>query len=302
MRDQRPLSERIAADLSTVDWPAPQEIRARARRRTARTMLLVPTALVLVIVAGWTGSGVLGRGDRHVDRPTATLEPTSTLTPTLTPTATTTGGRSAELSDIIQLDALLQPEDLSPNYESATGQYRHVPGENTSWEFDLAECPGYAQLKVTTWRGYLYQVGHQYTREVPGYGTKSTGMQAERYPGRDAAQLVTDVHRVVAACPEYTVEELKPSSMKGYVDIRITHEILDTGFAGDSSVLVRSVSVPVLRSTGQVYGGTDVTLIAVVQVNDLVGVVRTNDLRPQDLITLTQRAVPRLCTAAKPLC
>ncbi|HEX5543013.1 MAG TPA: hypothetical protein VFX60_15875, partial [Micromonospora sp.] len=166
----------------------------------------------------------------------------------------------------------------------------------------LESCPGYAKLGLTAWRGYLYQVGHWLVRRGDNTGIRDIAVKAERYPGRDAAQLMQDVRRVVQACPEFGLGNSEAAGPDRPAETWVTYQVLKNDFAGDSSVLVRSVAVPRDLATGQQFGVRVVTLIAVVQVGDLVTTVSWYEGTPEQMTVLAQRAVPRLCTAARPRC
>lgn len=292
------LPERLAADLAVVHWPEPDEIRARARRRTYRGLVVVPAAVLLVVAAVWAGAGA-GREDHdsHVATPPTSEAPAPTASgPTVLPTFVVPGNPAW-----IPPEALLQPADLGTGYE-ITNDHSWEPGQYPTWTFNFdGMCPAYAPLDVTAYQRYLFMRINTVGKNVQQDGGQAVHEEVMRFPGDTAKQVVADARRVVAACPQFTTDsEASTEQHPAYAVHRWV--LVDNDFAGDESLLLRQGVTHVERATDQELGDPSLDLYAVVRVGDLVAVVQTDDYDEGRVRQLARRAAAWLCTAATHRC
>ncbi|MGW4465660.1 hypothetical protein [Micromonospora sp. NPDC004704] len=217
----RLLAERLATDLAGVSWPAPEQIRAVGRRRSRRTAVGVPAAVVLVFAAVWGLTGGLpgaGIGPQSVTgQPGAdTVGPaTAPLPPDGPAPLRSAGGVTSHDPAWIPSVALLQPADVGLNFRISDDR-GGAPGTSPDWPFRLAQsCPAYSGLHLTGYQNYRYSRGHRVGGDTEDGRWQSLNQQVTRYADGGAARIVVDdVRRVVEACRTY---DAPPTVSTGYV-------------------------------------------------------------------------------------
>jgi hypothetical protein len=296
------LATRLARGLTSVRWAEPDELRTRARRRTVRTVVTVPVVVFLIVLAvtwgaragfGGPWSGPAG-ADPSATGP-ATIEPTTTVTTTVA-TTSAPGDRTS-----IPIEALLQPDDVGPA-RHLDNVYTWAPGGYPAWTFSHDQCPAFTGLKITAFQTYQYRRIHHVAPDRPeDFNTQNVFVEADRYPGDTAATVVGDVRRVVAACARFEGAS-EASSPERPAHTVHTFALLDQGFAGSESLLVRHRVVSVEDSTGTPVGEPIVMTYAVVRVNDIVTIVGQYTEDQAALRDLGVKAAARLCVATNPRC
>ncbi|MGC5018525.1 hypothetical protein [Micromonospora sp. DT47] len=299
--DDLTFAERVGCDLRDVRWPAPAEIRARARRRTIRTAVVTPTVLALVFAGGWAALA-----GRPVDRPAPAPADSATPTPAVTTPAATPSplptfvvpGDPAWIGP----EALLQPEDVGPGMR-LHGEDSFEPRERQPWTFDLTgTCPAYAGLRVTAHQRYRYLRIHTVERVADYNGLEAVEVEVERYSGRGAQQVLADMRKVASACARSEYDSPEDSTPSHPARAYHRWAVLSSGFAGDESLLVRHERFVRERGTGRQMGDHTVTLLAVVRVGDLVTVLSSGNRTEARMRELARSAAHRMCAAADPPC
>jgi hypothetical protein len=292
------LPDRLARTLAAVRWAEPREIRDRARRRTALTVVAAPLAVLMVVLGvGWRTWFVSGDPSSVPAGPassSASRPPTPTATPAPAPTMNPAW---------IPRDALIQPEDVGPGQtftqvHSSDIEYLYL------WPFVDDGCPAYADLQITAFQEYDFMRTHQV---VPagknGFeGPDMLHVEAMRYAGQKASTVMEDVRRVVRACKQHEGGPTEASTVMRPAHGYFTWTLLDEGFAGDESLLIRQTAGSRADDTGAPVGETTVETYAVVRVNDLVTVIFRNSSDDAEIARLGKTAATRLCMAAKPRC
>jgi hypothetical protein len=288
------LPQRLARDLASVRWPEPAVIRARARRRTIRSVVAAPLAVMLVLLGiGW-------RAWLGGDAAALAGMPTSTFT---SDTTTTTPSMRPQDPQWIPSEAMLQPEDVGTGQR--IGQdLTNEAGRLDLWLFDFNGCPAYADLGVTVYRQHQFmRISQIAPEDKPGLeGSDTLFVQTGRYPDQLASTVVDDIRRSVLACTQYDREGSEASTPERPTHAVFTWTLLDEDFAGDDSLLIYESVGSVADATQQQIGEPIVMVHAVVRVNDLVTIISRYSTDPVEVMLLGERAVPRLCTAAIPRC
>jgi len=286
------LANRLARDFTTVRWPEPGQIRARARRRTVRTAAGAPLAVILVVVAvAWA----LRAGSASPSSTGPAAGPPRTL-PATTATTPVDDGTS------IPIDALLQPEDVGPA-RHVENEYTYPGGVYPAWTFSHEQCPAYAGLKIRAFLKYDFMRIHQIAPDRPeDFDSLAVFVEAHRYPDDTAATVMGDVRRIVAACRRYDGGPSEASTPERPAHGVHTLTLLDDAFAGSESLLIRHHTISVDDRTGEQVGDPITMIYVVVRVNDLVTTIgRYTDDRAA-VQALGSRAAARLCLAANPRC
>ncbi|WP_159104532.1 hypothetical protein [Plantactinospora sp. BB1] len=290
------LADRIAEEVATVRWLAPEEIRTRARRRS-RIRSLVGTVAVLVVVA----SGSVMAVERYVPRPLPAggqplLAGPSAPVPSPDPVA-------------IPASALLQPEDVGPGLVVEREEVRlETVVEVVDATVPLG-CPGYA---LRDRYDGLARVVRRHTVQqpptVPGDPHSGAPVVHERVfrllPGA-ARQVFADARAVPDLCAEYRTPGAIEVDGRGLaVDAEHRWRVLAEDFAGDESVLLDWRTTVRRQDSAAVVDGPASRLVGVVRVGDLVATVDRVDEAPDPkrAEALTRRAAVRLCEAANPPC
>lgn len=300
----QPLVDRIAHDLAAVTWPAPQEIRARARRRTILTSVAASTAVALVLagswalLAGWPDDQL---GPMPAGSGTGSPAPTQAVTLPTSPSALPTfvlPGNPAWIGP----QTMLQPEDVGPGMR-LHAEDSFEPREQAPWTFDLdSTCAGYRRLGVSAHRTYEYMRVHTVEREAEYNGVEAVRVEIERYPGRVAEQVMADVRKVVSACFISTFDSPEASTPSHPASVTHRWSLVDTGFAGDESLLLQHEFWARDKVTGERLGEHSLTVFAVVRVDDLITIVQSDNVTPDGMRQLGRSAATRLCRAASPPC
>ncbi|MEV4617997.1 hypothetical protein AB0J74_04655 [Asanoa sp. NPDC049573] len=295
MRDEIDLTQRLAADLGRVRWPAGEEIRKIARRRNRRAAIAASLSVFLLMSGVWVVA----------TRPFQPAAPTAdTFAAAPEPPASTT--ITPDNAEWIPPEALLTPEDVGPGLVAARVSVEQNQPVG-AWAFTLAGCPAFA--KVPTYQG-VYQYRRDQTLEFPPKvpNKAETGLpvlhqSVMRLPGGAARDLVREAVAVTQACPKYSSIGLlsgDPELAKEQYKVKTTHVWLqlDRDFAGDESVLfehrITGASPAVVLS---------VSAVVVVRVGDLVATVeQVNGESAETTRRLAKRAAAWLCTAATPPC
>ncbi|MGN9779488.1 hypothetical protein ACTMS0_27610 [Micromonospora sp. H33] len=259
-----------------ADFAAAEQVRRRGRQRTRRTAVAAGAGVLAVATAAvGLGAGVgLPRPDGVAPpadpTPTATAptptSPPTTVSPTPPPTS-----RPAPTGDAAAL--LLQPDDLGP------GTWRRFEAEQMQnadmwfWGFWDGVCATYRS-------GPIASLPHQDDVDTVAYrqGEAASAFQiVERYETGWGDENLNDVRAVIDRCGK---------AASGVPDIRVT--VVDSGIAGDESLLVRQEQTPADSAEPQI------DYIAVVRVGDLVTTVRAYPSDPDRVRDLAERAAARL--------
>ncbi|MFI5926828.1 hypothetical protein ACIA3K_12675 [Micromonospora sp. NPDC051543] len=287
MRDDPTFIDRIQRDLSDVRWPEPQEIRARARRRSRRTVALA-TVAVLAAVTG----PVYALKERTSAPPDAAV-PASTQSParaeipldslvavTEVPVGSVVPLGDAGLGEAVRLDPTLQ----------RCGDDRGVP-----------TVPAYSRYSRS-------QTLLSPTKKGRAPARVELSQDVYRLDPLVGARIFTHLRALLDACPDWhSVQSVVAAGETTLNESRHAWETAASNFAGDESILVRHVAfAPDGPPTGRtLQRSTPVGMTVVVQVGDLVTVLEASPdlgLRDADLEALGRVAARRLCAAANPAC
>jgi hypothetical protein len=291
MRDQVDLSQRLAADLGRVRWPAPEELREIARRRSRRAALAASLAVLLLM----SGVGVVAT--RPFQRP---VERIDLYGPVAAPAPTTIGPHDPAW---IPPEALLSPEDIGPGLIT---QWTLVDQDQPvgDWAFSFTPCPDYPRVR-TYEGGYLFRRKQTlaYPPKIKGQpGTEVAVLHQTvmRLPGDGARQLVDEAVDAVTVCPNYLSSYANWGDQAvGPPKIPASHawRLVDRDFAGDESLLYED------RRSGKGYGDLGAAAVLVIRVGDLVTTVEQLDSDgPASARKLGVRAAAWLCAAATSPC
>ncbi|MBF9135549.1 hypothetical protein I0C86_42680 [Plantactinospora sp. S1510] len=263
MRDPGNLPQLLARDLAGVTWLAPDEIRARARRRTVRKVAAAPVVLLMVMTSLWLLAGP-GRDRGLVGDPVgdggAPLGPSAAAVP---------GWFGPE--------DLAQPDDVGAGY-TLENEHAFAPGEYPAWTFSLEHCDAYPPLNVTAFRSYTWMRINIVALKGDDTGTTDVHTELTRYPVPIADQVMTDVRRVVQTCGDFGYASGEASTEERPARTRHTYTIESQDFAGDDSLLIRQVTESRDARTGELLPGDEsllVTILTVVRVEDRVEVLQT---------------------------
>jgi hypothetical protein len=275
-------------------FAVPEAIRRRGRQRTQHQVLAAGLAVVAVAGAGTGWAVNLGPVDPGptpgATRSTAAPSPTPRVpssptpsAPSASPTAPATRTRTPVSTDLSAL--MLRVEDLGPGTWRRGNPYEPFSGDLWAWDLS-AECPAYRTADYPSLR---QQVDLAYASwETSPPATPFVGEHVHRYRPGWGPRTLDDVRRVLATCPGASPP---PSIPGGPVPTRRT--IVDTGFAGDESLLIRA---EVWRYDGETIAKEPLAnLIAVVRVGDLVATVFFSvDRDEQYARTVAEAAANRL--------
>lgn len=140
------------------------------------------------------------------------------------------------------------------------------PAVTEPWAWELPDCAGYQVAD--------YQAPTQRQQVQVSAGTDPV-QQVEVYQPGWGKRAFTEIRQVLRECANY--EAGGPGDPDSY---RQQHLIIDTGFAGDESLLVESMQMrpPELHTSYAV----------VVREGDQITTIRTERLGPEELRTLVQ--------------
>jgi hypothetical protein len=215
------LHERVMRNLPAVPWPETRQIRARARRRRIRRIVLIPVVIVLTALAvAWTANPTLMRGDpQPAERPP---------------------GWKHHASDR-PAPELLRPSDFGPNYAVSTWSFHDSGEEIARWPFRLIDCPAHQSRQP---EAYLQHEGAAGARAHPSGSAPGPIVEEYllRFPDAAAAEeVMAEARQAIRACAAYTVDDR----------VRYTTGETAAGFAGDDAVQVRTTEEAYDATTGR---------------------------------------------------
>ncbi|MDG4779188.1 hypothetical protein O7614_05960 [Micromonospora sp. WMMD961] len=284
MRDDLTFVEQVQRDLQDVRWLGPEEIRAQARRRSQRRIVVATVVLALAGVAG-----------------VAVAAPRKTPSPAL-PVASASPTRHE-----ITTDALLQPADLPQPVDvqlSDSGL-----GEPVQLDHELDSCRTSQGRSDGRKMSILSRSQTLVHKQSPSAATQSKGVFTQdlfRMVPEAATQLFADLDELVAPCAEWrSVGQVETA--EGIRTMEAVHRwaVAQRGFAGDDAAILRdSLTAPRDVQTGQPLADDPTPiLLAVVRVGDTVSVLRLGyESTEAELMQLTVAAAARMCAAANPPC
>ncbi|MEU7586984.1 hypothetical protein AB0A95_11845 [Micromonospora sp. NPDC049230] len=282
MRADPSFVEQIRRDLRDVQWPAPEEIRSRARRRSQRRIVVATVVLSLV-----GASAVAVAAPRQSSAPAP---------PAASPTR-----------HEITTDALLQPSDLPRPVDVRLSQ--SGLGEMIRLEDNLGYCRT-SQGLSEGWQPSILSRSQTFVpRRAPAIQTRGEGEATQelfRLVPEAATQLFAGLDDLIAPCAEW--RSVGPMDTAGVIStVSAVHRwaVTQRGFAGDDAAILRdSLTAAQDVKTGQKYGDDPEPLrLAVVRVGDLVSVLRLGyDGTEAELVRLAVAAAARMCVAANPAC
>ncbi|WP_405427308.1 hypothetical protein [Micromonospora sp. NBC_00617] len=282
MRDDLAFVEQIHRELQGVRWPAAQEIRARARRRSQRRIVVATVVLAL------TGASAV-----------ATAAPGQSPAPGLPAAAPT--------RHEIPLDALLQPADLQQQV------YTQLSQSGLGEPVRLEETLGYCRTSQGLSDGWqTSNVSRSQTlmrRHSPDHLVEGDVLLMQdlfRLAPETARQLFVGLDDVVAPCARWrTVGQAEVNGTTQMTEVIHRWSVARRGFAGDDAAILRdSLTADRDVQTGQALSDEPTPLLlAVVRVGDTVSVLRPGyDGTESDLVQLAEAAAARMCAAANPAC
>ncbi|MFC0534120.1 hypothetical protein [Phytohabitans kaempferiae] len=282
MRDPGNLPNLLARDLADARWPEPAEIRARGRRRTVRAVVAAPAALVVLVTSVWLLAGPVA--DRAAPAPGGG-DPTSAPAPD--------GGDRPP--GWFGPEALVQPEDVGERHH-LTNEHAYAPGEYPTWTFSVDACGAYAGLGVTAPLDYLWMRINIVTPDGDTSGALGIHAELASYPQTGAEQVMEDVRRVIEACAEYGYAGGEASTEERPARVEHEYEVLEEGFAGDDSLLIRHLVRSLDARTGEPVSPEQdiVSIKAVVRVGDRVEVIQSDQGDPARMREIAIRAARRL--------
>ncbi|WP_422733649.1 hypothetical protein ACN26Y_25485 [Micromonospora sp. WMMD558] len=256
-----------------ADFAAAEQVRRRGRQRTRRTALAAGAGVLAVTTAA-AGLGATAWPSRPDGvAPPAGPTPTATVPAPTPPTPTPSPSRPGPTGDAA---GLLQPDELGP------GTWRPFEAEQIQnpdmwfWGFWDGICAAYRSNQFPS-------LPHQDSVETVAYrsgdgdAATSAFQIVERYETGWGDENLTDVRAAVDRCGEAASDG--PA-------IRVT--VVDTGIAGDESLLLKQEQTPADSTEPQIDH------IAVVRVGDIVTTVRAYPSDPARVRDLAGRAAARL--------
>ncbi|MEU4398555.1 hypothetical protein [Micromonospora orduensis] len=270
-------------DTEHLTWAPTDQVRERGRRRTRRTRIAASLAGVVAVGVVATGAVALAGGREGAPTPvlpatgSPTPTPSSSPTPSPSPSATpstrntpgappsspsATSGAATKgpVSADIPAQALLRASDLPSGYRAGGSDL--LDGE---WSFGYTVS---ITCAATPDRSPKERAERSAGFSKPG--GSSVIERVQRYSLEGAKATMTFWAQRVTQCePE---------------DERYSLSTVDSGFAGDGSLLIRSDGPAMV----------DYTLF--VRQGDLVAEIRLGNLTESEARRLAQRAADRLCT------
>ncbi|PWR09710.1 hypothetical protein DKT68_11425 [Micromonospora acroterricola] len=284
MRDDPTFVEKVQRELQDVRWPGPEKIRAQARRRSQRRIVVATAVLALAGI-----SAVAVAAPRTSPPP---VQPAASASPT---------------RHEITTDALLQPADLpQPVYVQLS---QSGLGEPVRLEDMLGYCRT-SQGWPEGWQMSILSRSQTLMRKhPPGLLVEGDALVMQdlfRLVPEAARQLFASLDDLVAPCAEWrSVGPLETAGSTRTAEVVHRWAVTQRGFAGDDAAILRD-SLTAARDvqTGQTYGDApSPILLAVVRVGDTVSVLRLRyDSTEAELRQLAVAAAARMCAAANPPC
>ncbi|MEW2442048.1 hypothetical protein [Micromonospora marina] len=287
--DDLAFIDSMQRDLRNVRWAEPAELRARARRRSRRTVAAAAVA-VLALTSG-AAFVVSGHAAPPAPAPVAAI-------PSATPWSATD----------VPAEVLLQPVDLRP---AGITPWSDAGLEEEIRLDQMLEFCRQDQGLPTEWVKSRYSRSTTLVRQRPGTTDPSERQAVAlqdvyRLAAQDGERLFDGLPALLAPCRAW--RSAGPVEWKGKrIQAEVVHswQTVDSGFAGDESVLVRhTVGQGRRLDTGASLGAASPPSDqAVVRVGDLVTVLRTGPGGDEvALRDLARVAAERLCVAANPGC
>ncbi|MEH0818952.1 MULTISPECIES: hypothetical protein [unclassified Micromonospora] len=300
MHEDLSFVDRLHRDMGAVRWAEPEEIRARARRRSRRTAALAATA-VLAVLSG-SGYAVAGRSGN----PTPPGPPVAAV-----PASTATG--PAE----IPWEAMLAPQDVRLKTDVRMGEAGL--GEAVRVDPMLETCGRERGVPSAAAARSRYSRSQTLLRAAAdGAASPVLTQDVYRIGPAQSRLLFGTIALLLDTCGEW--ETRGSGQVRGRTVPTVTPHRWErpaSGFAGDESVLLRHLALaPVSVADGRTPPELPpVEATVVVRVGDLVTVIttgphtlKTDGTRPgpglsqADLEGLGRTAAGRLCVAAHPRC
>ncbi|TDC82992.1 hypothetical protein E1193_10025 [Micromonospora sp. KC606] len=290
MSDDMDFVERLRREMAGVRWAEPAQLRARARRRSRRAVLMSAAVLAVASAAGLAVAGPPSARQPLVAPPVA-----ASLAVPPAP------GRAE-----IPLDALLQPRDLRRRTEPPLTE------SGLAAPVVLDDVLGRCLRERDNWSGWA---ASRYSRsQSVQLANSRSGASNGLYLTQDlfrlrsdtAARFFVDVDRWLRVCVDWPMPVEPPrAGPRAAVVSWHRWEVMARGFAGDEAMLLRQTVYPPAEG-----GSTTVsrsrpvrTTQAIVRVGDLVTVVSLlTDGDEQELRRLAGVAAARMCDAANPRC
>ncbi|MET8082639.1 hypothetical protein [Micromonospora sp. NPDC005237] len=279
--DDLAFVEQIHRELQGVRWASSEEIRARARRRSQRRIVV---ATVVLALTGASAAAVAAPGKSPAP-----------------------GLPAAPTRHEIPLDALLQPADLRQQVYTQLSQ--SGLGEPVRLEETLGDCRTSQGLSDGWQTSNLSRSQTLMRKHSPDNLVEGDVLLMQdlfRLAPETARQLVAGLDDVVAPCARWrTVGQAEVNGTTQTTEVIHRWSVARRGFAGDDAAILRD-SLTAARDvqTGQALSGEPTPLLlAVVRVGDTVSVLRPGyDGTESDLVQLAEAAAARMCAAANPAC
>lgn len=262
-------------ELPSVVWADVAQVKRRARRRSMKTVAIVPVLVFLIAVTGWftfrPSPGHAPLGPPSPGRPAASVSAGPRLT-----------------------SALLRPEDVGAGWFSENSYAQSASQMGGAWALGWDSCPGYRTLRIAAPLQGILHVGHTLTG--PG---KTVFANITEYAESVAPQVMDDARRVVQACSQFdTATEASTESRPSHAVATFT--VLENGFTGDESLLIRQRFEVHVDATGEHLPEYDLAVtIALVRRGNVIAVVTIEADEPQLVQQLAVKAAARLCLASK---
>lgn len=280
------LVDRVDQAIATVRWPAPEEIRAEARRRTRSR--LASAAAALAVLVGTGAVAVVFGPVRYGER---------------VPVA------AAQRVEIPE-QALLQPEDVGPGLVVRdVGTSPEQPAFRTPLYLDL--CPTdpaaerYRASSLAFRRHSIQKVRTKPSDPYLAVVTEAVG----RLPAAEAGQVINNRLLAMAACHSFsTPGEVVRDGVVVPIQQHHGWSVQAGDLGGDESVLLRKSSWVTRVDTGELLPDVAanrvhrIQQVALVRVGDLVATVTIEDEDEDGIRHLASVAAQRLCRAANPGC
>ncbi|TDC29207.1 hypothetical protein E1211_26455 [Micromonospora sp. 15K316] len=286
MRDDLTFVEKVERDLRDVRWPGPEEIRARARRRSRRTVAAVTAVLAL---AGASAVAAVAPGQSSAP-PAASVEP------------------GVPVRAEITTEALLRPADLGlgPAQTQLTESGLAEPIRIDEMLGACRSSKGLSQTWPSRWSRSQTLLAEPPDGADRAPGDVQAMQDVYRLAPGGAEAFLTDLDQIIAPCARWP--SVGPYEWKGRTGTaEAVHQwrVVRRDFAGDGAAMVRHVvSPPRDVKTGETFGDVpQPTYRAIIRVGDLVAVLGLGRHGTEsELIQLSTVAAARLCQAANPGC
>ncbi|MEV6372761.1 hypothetical protein [Micromonospora musae] len=286
MRDYPTFVEKVQRDLRDVRWPDPEEIRARARRRSRRNVAALTAVLAL---AGISATTLVAPGHSSAP-PAASVDPS--------------GPVRAEITT----EALLRPADLG--LASAESQLTESGlAEPIRIDDMLGACrtsQGLSQTWPSRWSRSQTLLAERPESVALPPGDVQAMQDVYRLTPGGAEAFLADLDQILAPCVQW--RSVGPYEWKGRAGTaEAVHQwrIVRRDFAGDGAAMVQHVVTQARDvKTGEPSGEVpQPTYKAIIRVGDLVAVLGLGRHGTEsELLQLSTVAAGRMCQAANPGC